>query len=347
MVGGWGAGEALLRLVQRGRFGAAASVDTSSQFYHDQQTGLRLPVPNATQGRIHINSLGFRSPEIPLPKPPGTVRLAFLGSSTTYDPYADDASTWPHLVAQTLQAAYPTCRVDYINAGVPGFSTPHMLTYYRASVSKLEPDIVVVLPTDLHLALSNLARRQHMPLGLPTPPNWLAQHSELWAAIEENVRVIKLQRAAFLPQDKLTFTEEELAAELRPALAALAAQVAQDHRLLAMATVGERLRAGQDRTEQRRAAGTALARMPFMSIPGLIQAGHYYNEVIVGVAKASQAILVEGHEQIPGTPLYYADASHFKPAGSRLMAERVSSALLRAPAVRQLFETRQELCRSR
>jgi len=248
-------------------------------------------------------------------------------------------------VTQAIQAAYPTCHVDYINAGVPGFSSPHMLTYYRAYMSTLEPDIVVLLPTDTRVALSNLARRKYVHTGLPVQPSWLAQHSELWATIEKNVQVITLQRAAFFPQGKLTFTSEELAAELRPALEAIAAQATQDQRLLVVVTVGEQLRAGQDRKEQQRAAGTALYSMPFMSIPGLLKAGQYYNEVIAGVAEASNAILIEGHEQIPGTPVYYADTSHFKPAGSRLMAERVSSALLRAPAVRQLFEARQELCR--
>jgi len=345
MVVGWGVGETLLRFVQRGQFGTAAHVERSVQFYRDQQTGLRLPVPNSTQGKIRINSLGFRSPEISVPKPPGTVRLAFLGSSITYDPYVDNASTWPHLVTQAIQSAYPTCRVDYINAGVPGFSSPRIFIYYLAYVSKLEPDIVVLLPTDTSVALSNLARRKHVHTGLPVQPSWFAQHSELWATIEKNMQVIKLQRAAFFPQGKLTFTYEELAAEPRPALEAIAAEVTREQHLLAVATVGEQLRAGQDRQEQQRAAGTALYSMPFMSIPGLLKAGQYYHEVIAGVAKASNAILIEGHEQIPGTPVYYADTSHFKPAGSRLMAERVSGVLLRAPAVRQLFEARQELCR--
>src|SRR6266545_4482886 len=188
VVGGWGVGEALLRFVQRGQFGTAADVERSAQFYSDQQTSLRLPVPNSTQGKIHINSLGFRSPEIPVPKPPGTVRLAFLGSSTTYGPYVDNASTWPHLVTQAIQAAYPTCRVDYINAGVPGFSSPRILTYYRAYVSKLEPDIVVLLPTDTSGALNNLARRKHVHTGLPVQPSWFAQHSELWGKLEKNVQ---------------------------------------------------------------------------------------------------------------------------------------------------------------
>jgi hypothetical protein len=274
------------------------------------------------------------------------VRLAFLGTSITYDPYvADNASTWPHLVTQALQVAYPTCRIDYINAGVPGFSSPRIFVYYLAYVSKLEPDIVVLLPTDTSVALSNLARRKHVHTGLPVQPSWLAQHSELWATIEKNVQVHKLQRAAFVPQDKLTFTSEELAAEVQPALEALATQITQDQRLFVVATVGEQLRAGQDRQEQQRAAATALYSMPFMSIPGLLKAGQDYHEIIAGVAKASKAILIEGHEQIPGTPVYYADTSHFKPAGSRLMAELVSRMLLHAPAVRQLFEARQALCR--
>ncbi|HEX2278016.1 MAG TPA: SGNH/GDSL hydrolase family protein [Candidatus Tectomicrobia bacterium] len=345
MAGGWGVGEALLRLVRRGQFGKAANIERSAQFHRDQHTGLRLPVPNSTQGKIRINSLGFRSPEIPVPKPPGTVRLAFLGSSTTYDLYADNASTWPQLVTQALQATYPACHVDHVNAGVPGFSSPHMLTYYRAYVSKLEPDIVVLLPTDTSVALRNLARRKHVHTGLPMQPSWFAQYSELWAKIEKNVRMLKLQRAAFFPHGKLTFTSEELAAELRPALEAIAAQVTRDQRLLAVVTVGEQLHPEQDRKEQQRAASTALYAMPFMSIPGLLRARQYHNEVIADIARASNAILIEGHEQIPGTSVYYADTSHFKPAGSRLMAERVSAVLIHAPAVRRLFETRQELCR--
>lgn len=338
MVGGWGIGEALLRISQHRQFGTATEVERSAQFYHDQRTGLRLPVPNSQQGKIRINSLGFRSPELAVPKPPSTVRLGFLGSSTTYDPYADDASTWPHLVTQTLQAAYPTCRVDYINAGVPGFSSLHMLTYYRAYVSKLEPDIVVFLPTDTYAALHRLAQRKGVHTNLPAQPSWLAQRSELWASIAKSLQVVKLQRSAYLIHGKLTFTYEELATELRPGLEAIAAHIVQEHRLLAIATVDGQLRARQTPQAQRRAAATALYRMPFMSIPGLLKAGQYSNEVIADVARAFNAIRIEGHEQVPGTPIYYADASHFKPAGSRLMAERVSNALLHSPAVRRRFE---------
>jgi hypothetical protein len=344
MIGGWGIGEALLRLLQRGQFGSAANVETSGQFYRDLHTDLRLPIPNSSQGKVHVNSRGFRSPEILHPKPPGTVRLAFLGSSTTYDPYVPDSFTWPHLVTQAIQDAYPTCRVDYINAGVPGFSSVHMLRYYRAYVSQLQPDIVVLLPTDSRAALSNLARRKRVHTGLSIQPSWLAQYSVLWARVEKQVQVKRLQRAAFLPRDKLTFSAEELQAELRPDLEALVAQITQDRRLLAVVGSDEQLRAGQDRKELVQAAGGTLYNMPYISIPGLLKARQSYAEVVSEVAQASNAIFIDGHEYIPGTPVYYADASHFTPAGSRLMAELVSEALLRAPAVRQLFSERQHLC---
>src|SRR5688572_4445439 len=78
MVGGWGIGEMLFQLVQREQFGTMKDAETSAQFYRDRESGLRLPVPNSSQGKIRINSQGFRSPEVPVPKPPGTVRLAFL-----------------------------------------------------------------------------------------------------------------------------------------------------------------------------------------------------------------------------------------------------------------------------
>jgi hypothetical protein len=181
--------------------------------------------------------------------------------------------------------------------------------------------------------------------GFSLQPSWLAQHSELWAHVEKTEQLIKLQRTAYLPRGKLTFTYADLAAEVRPALEAFAAQVTQDQRLLAVATVGEQLRTGQGRQEQQRAAGTALYNLPFMSIAGLLTAAQYYNTVVAGVAMEYHIILIEAQEQIPGTPVYYADTSHLKPAGSRLLAERVSTVLLRTPAVRQLFEARQALCR--
>jgi hypothetical protein len=79
--------EALLRVQQWMSFGAERNVEAAKQYYIHAETGLRLPVPNSNHGKIVYNSLGFRSPEIPAEKPAQTIRLAFLGSSTTLDPF--------------------------------------------------------------------------------------------------------------------------------------------------------------------------------------------------------------------------------------------------------------------
>src|SRR5262249_19725924 len=50
----------------------------------DPASGLRVPRADQSTKKIRINSLGFRSPELQTPKPARTVRLAFLGASTTY-----------------------------------------------------------------------------------------------------------------------------------------------------------------------------------------------------------------------------------------------------------------------
>jgi len=98
----FGAGEAALRIVQMTKFGTPTTVEESAKFAIDAVTGLRLPVPGSTHGRIHYNSLGFRGPELQVPKPHGVLRIAYLGSSTTLDPYSSDSESWTAVATEFL-----------------------------------------------------------------------------------------------------------------------------------------------------------------------------------------------------------------------------------------------------
>jgi hypothetical protein len=63
-----------------------------------------------------------------VPKPAGTVRIAFLGGSTTFCAEgSSNQATWPHLVWQALQTAHPNVRFDYLNASAPGYATAALL----------------------------------------------------------------------------------------------------------------------------------------------------------------------------------------------------------------------------
>ena len=73
--------EASLRVRQLWKYGSFRP--TVSEFVTDPETGLRILKPGYRGQGLSINSLGFRGPEIETPKPPGRIRLAFLGGSTT------------------------------------------------------------------------------------------------------------------------------------------------------------------------------------------------------------------------------------------------------------------------
>lgn len=335
-VFGFGLGEGALRVLQLAKFGVERSVEKSEVFYVDEKTGLRLPIPGSQHGRITINSLGFRGPEIIVPKPPATIRLAFLGSSTTYDPYPDDESNWPHLTAARLEEAFSGCRIDYINAGLPGFSSEHMLSHFEHHVAPLEPDIVVILPGDINSDADDVVERKKLHTGTHYEPSLLAEYSLLWSKIEKNVHVIKLQRAAHLTQGKVQFEPGELSRPFARRLTDLVEAALTTVPVVAVATISGQLRHEQSPREQLRAANTALFFMPYMSIPGLLDARNEYNHVIAEVAQSGGALVIDGQNRIPGDRAHYVDSIHFTPAGSQSMARRVSEVLLRSAAVQVL-----------
>ncbi len=78
----------------------------------------------SADGRDCANSSGFRGPrEVALPKPPGTLRLAALGGSTTYSSVAAWQDSYPHQLELALKEKHGRPGVEVINAGVPGYDS--------------------------------------------------------------------------------------------------------------------------------------------------------------------------------------------------------------------------------
>src|ERR1019366_8816319 len=108
-----------MRIRQAIRYGPAIGGGLETLFHIDPATGLRLMVPGLRTSRLSSNSLGLRGPEIPLAKPEGTFRVAFLGASTTFcAEVSSDAMVWPSLVIDKLRAASPGQKFDFINAAL-------------------------------------------------------------------------------------------------------------------------------------------------------------------------------------------------------------------------------------
>jgi lysophospholipase L1-like esterase len=73
-----------------------------------------------------------------------------------------------------------------------------------------------------------------------------------------------------------------------------------------------------------------------MTPDGLLAAFARYNEIIAEVAQEEGVFMIGGESLIPGDNEHFNDSVHFKDAGSRVMARRVSEALLRFPGFQDL-----------
>lgn len=92
------------------------------------------------------NRFGYRSHDIQMDKPDGTIRVAFVGGSTVL------GSPWlrystPELVGHWLQLWADSqggkTRIEVINAGRGGFQNIYVKSVLESEISAFEPDIVV------------------------------------------------------------------------------------------------------------------------------------------------------------------------------------------------------------
>ncbi|MGZ5474938.1 MAG: SGNH/GDSL hydrolase family protein [Thermoanaerobaculia bacterium] len=106
--------------------------------------------------QVSFNSRGHRGGETAMPKPPGRFRVICLGGSTTFDlRAADDASTWPSLLAAKLGS-----RFDVVNAGFAGWTTVESLSSLALREIDLAPDLIIVFA-----GLNDLQPGSHRPLA--------------------------------------------------------------------------------------------------------------------------------------------------------------------------------------
>src|SRR5437868_2843048 len=80
--------EGFLRAQAAAQFGTTeGDFERSALYVVDPATGLRRLNPGVRSGKISANSQGFRGPEIAAQTGGKIVQIAFIGHSTTLDPY--------------------------------------------------------------------------------------------------------------------------------------------------------------------------------------------------------------------------------------------------------------------
>lgn len=335
--------EGVTRARQWSRLGTASSF--TDLYRVDPAIGLRVLVPHAHVGRIAVNGAGFRGPEIAQPKPEGTLRIAFLGASTTFcAEVSSNDLVWPQLVADDLRQRFPGVAIDFVNAAVPGYTMDSMRKTLRHRVASLKPDLIVVYEATNELS-AEVRQRALAEKVIDSPvahePGWLERHSLLWELVVKNLRVRNAQQKPDQAGTrKLQVDPGTLGRSFREDLSALLREGRAAGAHVAVATFSTHLRPGQSEEQARRAAVSALVYMPFMTIDGLLAGYARYNQVIRETATADGATLIVGEDSIPGDPEHFVDSVHFSDAGSRAMARRVAGALAADPQVLALVNAR-------
>lgn len=123
------------------------AIPYSSQVYLNY---INTPFLKDKDGNLEINSMGIRYPrEISLKKPDSTLRILFLGGSTTFGEIDLDYDAFPAMVENILTKIYlPTQRrynkIECLNGGAHGLTTAEILNHFQFKYQYLEPDLVVL-----------------------------------------------------------------------------------------------------------------------------------------------------------------------------------------------------------
>ncbi len=120
-------------------------------FVYDPPDGNPHPryrfMPNATlPNGLVTNAYGFRGPPVPFVRTPRTVRIAFVGASTTVSAH-HIPSSYPEYIGHWLELWAASKRLDLrfevLNAGRESIGSPDIAAIVRQEVAPLRPDLVV------------------------------------------------------------------------------------------------------------------------------------------------------------------------------------------------------------
>lgn len=99
-----------------------------------------VPSPNQPDH----NALGYRGPEVQIPKPAGVFRIAVSGGSTSYGDGLQESDTWARQLESILRHDYGYEQVEVVNLAAVGYSTWNTLVNFSLRGLELDPDLLIV-----------------------------------------------------------------------------------------------------------------------------------------------------------------------------------------------------------
>jgi len=98
--------------------------------------------PNSSLRDIRINSSGFRGREFSAEVPKGTVRIAFIGDSQTFESLNKEEDTLCDILEKKLNEEQIGKKFEVLNFGVEGYNTVQEHRLLNTKVLPFDPDII-------------------------------------------------------------------------------------------------------------------------------------------------------------------------------------------------------------
>jgi lysophospholipase L1-like esterase len=162
--------------------------------------------PGSVVAKAEINAMGLRGPVLAPEKPPGSIRILFIGDSTCFGLGVRLEQSFADRAARAIQASHPDRRVEYGIGAIPGYSSHHSRVLL-GRLLPLRPDLVVFYvgarndPTrlryyadgDIPARLARRHARWHQVRILRLAENWADYLDRTWwrklRSEERNARV--------------------------------------------------------------------------------------------------------------------------------------------------------------
>lgn len=284
-------------------------------------------IPGAEYRHIHINSLGFRGREIDVPKPPGTIRIAFLGDSMMLGADVPEEQTISGTAAAALERAYPSCRFDYVKVAGPLYTLRMLSDVLPVEVRPLEPDIYVLLAGTITEVLREHQARnpEALQFVVDSEPHFMTRHSRLLFHVIPALHRERERRRAERIDLRQELPDQEVATILKDQIEGLAKEIGQVP-VVAVAYRGI-LRSGQTMREQ-----TKLSRGLRERTRGLGPADilHLKELIIDEMAKTSNDLgwsFIDPMADMPADGAHFLNNNHLTSVGAAMAGAAVANAI--------------------
>lgn len=277
--------------------------------------GLPMFRPGAVSGEVQFNAFGLRGPEVVMPKPERTIRIAFLGDSRVLAPEIALALTLPELTLKRLRSAHPNCRFDYLSVSGPSYHPTIVADLWTRSAGQTDPDLAILMVGSIQQMLrayDAMALPQHRLLTV-TPDRSLDQarqpQDEGWRIADLTLvatlrRILILSMPVLRRRDSLTLPwpalEHAYARMMTPLVTAMA-----DTPVMAIA-YRTRLRADADLSVQRRDARQLRIDVKGLSLDGALALSDFVVDQMAAFAAA------QGWDYVDPLPPLAENADHFR-----------------------------------